>query len=535
MRRWAPILAILVAAAVVRYWAIDFCVPTTRCRPDEEAVANIVWHLFERDFNPRFFDWPSLFFYEVTVGLVPFFKLGVYLDWFRGERHFAALIGNDPTIIVLTARMLSAAAGVLSVWVLFRVARRLFDQTSALVAALFLALAFLHVRDSHFGVTDVTATCLVLVSFLFIVRFVESRARRDMLVAAVTAGLAASTKYNAAMIALPIVWTVLVPTGAPAKPLSLSARLGHCALVVTAMILAFLVTTPYAVLDYPNFLASLQGISTHLATGHGVELGRGWVFHLTSSLRYGLGWPLLAAGIAGLVLLIAKRPRTGIVIAIFPVAYYLLIGSGYTVFARYILPVVPFLCLTAAFAVSEAAQWMANRSRRPLWATGMAWALAALVIAPSAWSVVEFDRLLARTDSRLLAIDWIKGQFPDGATIGGVGRMSTRLHFLWEAPGIPSRYTSVEAEEVAADPDVLIVPTSLFAPGAELGPRAAALAARYKPLFVVEAHDPAAVGNVYDWQDEFYLPLAGFNGIRRPGPSLTIYVRPDLAAGRSPR
>ena len=59
--------------------------------------------------------------------------------------------------------------------------------------------------------------------------------------------------------------------------------------------------------------------------------------------------------------------------------------------------------------------------------------------------------------------------------------------------------------------------------------RATALASRYTPLCVIEAQDLSAKGAIYDWQDEFYLPLAGFGGIWRPGPNLTIYVRPDLA------
>ena len=41
--------------------------------------------------------------------------------------------------------------------------------------------------------------------------------------------------------------------------------------------------------------------------------------------------------------------------------------------------------------------------------------------------------------------------------------------------------------------------------------------------------DRAGVGshpdNIYDWQDDFYLPLTGFKGIERPGPNLKIYIR----------
>ena len=43
----------------------------------------------------------------------------------------------------------------------------------------------------------------------------------------------------------------------------------------------------------------------------------------------------------------------------------------------------------------------------------------------------------------------------------------------------------------------------------------------------VAAPDPR---NVYDLQDEFYLPFAGFQRIDRPGPNLKVYVR----RGRGP-
>ena len=519
MRKHAPLAAILVAAAVVRYWAIAFCLPGQLCRPDEEAVVGIATRMFGRDFNPRFFDWPALFMYETAAALVPFFKTGLYLGWFRGEYHFLQMIVTDASPVYLTARLLSATAGLASVWVLFRAARRLFGDTTALIASLFLALAFLHVRDSHFGVTDVTATCLVLVSFLFVVRFSESSSRRDLIIAAVTAGLAASTKYNAAIIALPALWIV--------------RRLGRAALFAAVMFLAFALTSPYSFLEYDQFISALRGISAHLATGHGVMLGRGWVVHLASSLRYGLGLPLLVAGLTGLLLLLWKQPREGVMVALFPVAYYVVIGSGYTVFTRYILPVVPFLCLTAVFAVVNAGRALAAWSSRPTLAPMTTWGLALLVVAPSAWSVVQFDRLLARTDSRVLAARWVELRFPNGASIAEVGRRSTNLFFLPEGPATPSRYRTTMVTDDAAEvgePDMVVVPRSLFDPGAVMPARATALASHYTPLYVVDAQDLSAKGAVYDWQDEFYLPLTGFAGIQRPGPNLTIYVRPDLAS-----
>jgi len=528
VRRHALLLSILAIAAVVRYWAIAFCLPGQLCRPDEEAVAAVAMGIFGRNFNPGFFDWPTLFMYVTAASLVPFFKLGVFLGWFRGEPHFARTLMTDASPVFLAARMLSATAGVVSVWVIFRVGRHLFGERTAIVAALFLALAFLHVRDSHFGVTDVPATCLVLVSFLFTLRFWHSDRWRDLILAAVTAGLATSTKYNAALIALPALWAVFRPRSAPT---TFARQLGRSSVFAVIMVLAFGLTSPYCFIEFERWIAALRGISAHLADGHGVVVGRGWVVHLTSSLRYGLGLPLLVAGLAGLFLLAWKQPAQGILVALFPVACWALVGSGYTVFARYIVPAVPFLCLVAAYAVTEVSRTATALGGRPNLSHAASWALALLVVAPSAWSVVQFDRLLSREDSRVVAAQWVRARFPDGATIAQVGRRSTNLFFVPEGPTTPSRYktmTLAEDSPPTAEPDILVVANSPLGYAPAIPPRAAALSVRYTPLSAIVAYDQSTRG-VYDWQDEFYLPLAGFAGVSRPGPNLTLYVRPDIA------
>ena len=517
MRRHAPIVLILAIAALARYWAIDFCLPSLLCRPDEEAVAAVSTAIFNRDFSPTFFDWPHLFMYEVALGMVPLFKIGRWFGWYRSEAHYLQMMVLDPQHVFLTARILSAAAGTASVWVLHRIGRRLYGETAGLIAALFLALAFLHVRDSHFGVTDITAVFLVLVSFLFTVRFANGGlgGLRSWGLAALFAGFATSTKYNAAIIAAPLLWAIVARRDAT----PLTARLIRAALVPAIMFLAFFMTSPFAVIDYAQTLKSLSEISSHLAVAHSVNLGRGWIVHLTSTLRYGLGLPLLITGIAGLLVAIAKGWREGVMVAIFPITYYLVIGSGYTTFARYILPVVPFVCLAAA-ALSTWLPALAGRS-----AGRVAWLLAILLIAPSAWSTFQFDRLLARTDTRVLAENWVIAHYPDGAQIGEMGRGSTKLHFVPPQPGIPSSYRSLAVDEDPGEPDILVVPTSLFDPTAQISAPAALLKGRYTLAETIRAHELSSKDVIYDWQDEFYLPLTGFEKIDRPGPNYEIYVK----------
>src|SRR5205085_9344240 len=105
-----------------------------------------------------------------------------------------------------------------------------------------------------------------------------------------------------------------------------------------AAMLAFLAGTPFALLDSRNFLEALRFDSEHLMAGHGMKLARGWSYHIYFSLWYGLGPPLLIAGIAGMVLVAMQSWRKALFLCAFPVVYYALVGRGFTVFVRYIDP-----------------------------------------------------------------------------------------------------------------------------------------------------------------------------------------------------
>ena len=56
------------------------------------------------------------------------------------------------------------AAGTLTIIPVCRLARRVWNPRAALAAAFFLAVAVLHVRDSHFAMTDVLMTLFVMLS-----------------------------------------------------------------------------------------------------------------------------------------------------------------------------------------------------------------------------------------------------------------------------------------------------------------------------------------------------------------------------------
>src|SRR5688500_15151659 len=312
------VVAIVAVAAGVRLWGIHFGLPHLNARPDEGAIVAIAGGMRGGDFNPRFFNYPALFMLAVALG---WFAVGVVSTVFPLDLWMDAAATTTPYRI---ARYFSAAAGIASVLFVFRIGERLFGVTAAVVSAALLALAFLHVRDSHFGVTDVPMTFLVLVAFHYIVRLSESGNRADLIAAGVASGLATSTKYNAALIALPALAAIML------EPLgyhrSIGMRFRDAALYTSLLVGAFLLTSPYSVLEFRTFVADVTYESRHLAGGHGMVLTRGWHHHATSTLRYGVGLPMLCAAVFGMLLLIVRDRRKGILVALFPVSYYMLLG-----------------------------------------------------------------------------------------------------------------------------------------------------------------------------------------------------------------
>jgi 4-amino-4-deoxy-L-arabinose transferase-like glycosyltransferase len=514
-----PLFAVLIAAAALRVWGIGYGLPNTLAHPDEGAVFSVALRFFGRNLNPAFFDWPSLFMYAVAAAFVVYFNIGRMVGWFGREVSFIAAASTHPAPLFLIARALSAAAGIATVAVTYRIGVHLFDRATALVAALFLAVAALHVRESHFGLTDVSATCLLMASFLYIVRYWQSGLRRDALLAALLGGLAASTKYNAGIVTLPLFWAI-------ASRERSDGRADRVRLMVICAFLAacaFAAGTPYALLDASHFAAALREVGGHLRRGHMALAGYAWQTHLTSSLRYGLGLPMLVAGLGGMGLLVFRRSRDVTLFLLCPLVYFALIGAGQTAFARYILPTIPFLCLSGAFLVTELARTISRWSRRPAAASALAAIIAALIAAPSLWSAIQTDRLLARVDNRVLAAAWLRENFQDGASLFQTGSSYGHLQMQKEGLVADPRYSEVPIDATPAPDIIVVLRCPLGYCDVPEGLNRALTA--YVPLTAFAAARLDEPELVYDRDDAFFVPLSGFRAVTRPGPNVEIYGR----------
>ena len=529
-RPWGLYAAVAVAVAL-RVWGLSFGMPHPEARPDESVLIALALDVLRGDLNPEFFNYPSLFIY-VLAGLYGLLYLAARASGLViSVDHFAATMAADPTPLYLCARLLSVACGAATVVVVYLLGRRLHSHRTGLVAAWLLAVNYLHVRESHFGVTDVPLTLLTAAAVTAAARASVTARTRDFGIAGAIAGLAVSTKYNAVLLALP-----LLEAATAASSGRLPRALARATVAGVAMIATALAATPFAVLDWATFQRDVLFEMRHLQVGHaGVDLGRGWIRHALFTLPLGTGVPALIAAAMGAVLFVRRRPWLGLLAWSFPVAYYVVAGSARVVFVRYMVPITPFLAVAAAMGVvmiMHALPWPRSPRSR---SGGIIVAVLVLIAAPLG-RVIAFDRVLSRRDSRVVAAEWLAREFPAGASIYQAGSPYEHLQLTTSHEARlfdEQRESFVGSDRVArGQPDWIVLPQSP-SPYSKVPPAVQRLVAR---CYTRVLHVPGAgmaPAAAFDLQDAFFVPYSDPALIERPGPDILILMRDPTRCGPS--
>jgi 4-amino-4-deoxy-L-arabinose transferase-like glycosyltransferase len=400
------LLAILALGLALRLWGLNWGLPWV-FHPDENTYADRAAAMLRSgDPNPRYYGNPTLFIYIVAAELLLAGALGPLAG---------PMSVNEPAAANFLARLSSALLGTASLGLVFAIGSTLFCRRAGLIAALFLAVSFLHVRDSHYGVNDVPATTLLLMSLYCDTRLLRSPHLRWYVLAGLTGGLATSTKYNMGLFFVPLLaahW--------------LARRAGDRLLLVAAAasLAGFFLGSPYALLDLGRLR---DDFAAEHAFGDTRKLGQPLepvpLLYLTS-LFQGFGPLPLVLALAGLGLSFASaagwgrfnHPGAGrwwthrseaLVVAAFPLAYLAFMLPKARFFPRHEIPLVPFFCLLAGYGAIRLAELLPPRWR----AMGLAMLLTAALAQPLANDLLH-NRILMQSDTRVLANEWAQASLP---------------------------------------------------------------------------------------------------------------------------
>ncbi len=403
--RWT-LMAILVLAALLRLPGLDWGLPGDLHRfsyhPDEwQAVETALRMAQECDTNPHFFNYPTLHPALLAV-----------LDTGLG------LAGTQPplAVVYLLARCVTVLFALGTIALLALLGRDLGSPRAGLLAAGFLAVLPLHVVNAHYATIDVPLAFWGTLTLWFAVRV----ARADdtgpvpgplLLSGAVAAGCAAGTKYNGVLVWVPLLLAAPWRFGRRGVPYAAAAAL--------LAAVTFCATSPYVFIDpaaWPQIRFELfeHPRASNLYQG----VGPGWWFHLRWNLPTVAGSLFGLAAAVGLVDLARTRRREVWLLLVYGALVAASLLGTKELFCRYWLPLLPPLCLAAAWSLRR---W-SERPRRAL-------AVAAVIAVVPALRSAAYTAMLARPDARDLAAQWCAQNLAPGESIGVDGPL-----WFWSVP-----------------------------------------------------------------------------------------------------
>ncbi len=367
--------------------------------PDERNIAAAVSriHFFDQ-LNPDFF----------AYGSFP-----IYLYRAAGEL-LVAVSQNHAWVyewdnINLIGRAISAFLSSLTIILVFLVTRKITNEKTALLSSFLVAFCPSLIQTAHFGVTESMIVFWLFLILFFSLKIAEKPSIGNYLKIGVVLGLAIATKASSlSFYTIPFAVNILYHL----KNLKCHLKFLFS---LAISISTFSLFSPYAFLAKQKFLESMN-YETGVATG---RLKVVYVLQFEKTLPYlfqikNFFWqmgPVALLGIIGtLVLLISalkNRQKKLLTLLVFPLIYFFYIGSFYTKFIRYMVPVLPFLAIFAASTIMII--WERYKKLGAI-------LIIFTEIATFLWSFGFFS-IYTRESTRISASSWIYQNIPKGAKI----------------------------------------------------------------------------------------------------------------------
>ena len=438
---------ITVVGLGLRLYAINHGLPYQYVPDESTMVGGALKMGASRSLQPGTFIYPALLMYLFAGEYVGLLGVGRLVGLFASVAQFRDYAFVDPTLFYLLPRIAIALAGTACLPAAYLLGRRLYGTVAGLVAAALIATSVMHVQMSHEARHWVPISLLTLLALWTSLDLMERGRRRDYWLSGLLVGLAAATSFNGFLLmVLPLVahiqrvrsrvWSsteegenkkVLgTPQTPPGAAPWTSLRM-HVPMVLALLLapIVFFVLNPYILLQFHQFVAfqtsGNRSIGGQIVGHYGGYLQQflakqGFTFFAEATLAYEPAITIL--GIAGAILAVRRFRKTALVVLAYPIFHYVMFATtAPSMEQRYMLPAIVLLALPAGLAASRLLSWLDGRigglSRSHTATIVVAVAAVALVSIPA----LRYDGVLAQTDTRTLAKNWIETNIPAGSDV----------------------------------------------------------------------------------------------------------------------
>jgi len=410
------ILLILGLGFILRIWGISFGLPDL-FKYDEITHVEIALKLGSSGLNPGSFTHSSLMYYVLFCEYLVIYAFQYLLKLAVSPLDF--LIKNyinNPSFIFFVSRITQAIFGTGIIALVYMTGKKLFNKRTGLIAAYLLSISFVHVQASHYIKSDILASFLLMIGFLYAVFILYKSDLKYYILAGFFVGLSMAAKYYA------LTGCIFLITAQLLLGRKFEKKFILCGFMV---LIGFLAGQPYALLDYKNFISDsvfLLSVGNFDFIHRAIGQSRA-VFFLNTLLRNAIGLPVLAAFLASICLMFRKGYSKKMVLVLsFPLFYGAIILFSSTTVDRYLCVMLPFLALSVSVVVDFLVK------KIPLYKNALS-AVCIIVLSLPITDVIRYEKLLTSQDTRTISKEWIERHLPRDVTfaIEGTGGNGEKL------------------------------------------------------------------------------------------------------------
>lgn len=560
--RWQTLLLVLILAlgAGLRLYGLDWD-DGHWLHPDERQIYFVTLGLDwphsltealspDSPLNPQFFAYGSLPFYLLKLVAAVLAPLWPAL--------------RDPDNLHLAGRPLAVLFDLGTIYLTYRLARSLLPPLDrdgpawgAILAAALTGLAVLHVQLGHFYTVDPLLTFFIMLTLALAAGVAKGASQGHQIALGLALGLALATKVSAAPLLLVIfvAYYFRYTVSSPHPPNSRAQFLTPLRKMLPTLLLAgaiFVMVQPYVLIDWPTFLDHTFRES-QIAWGvldvpytrqYGGTLP--YLYSLRQTATWALALPVgliaLAGLAAALIRWVRRAPWSDSLLLAWAGPYLAITGLLYTRYLRYMLPLIPVLCILGTYLLTDLGQrqWFVTRRwvlRIGCWALGigsLAYALSFALIyaAPHTWiAASEWLYREAPAGSTLAVEDWDVA-LPLPLEVDGHARRieeyDVRVLTLYDEPDDADKWEAL-ASDLAGSDYVILASRRLYGSIPRL-PERYPIATRYYDQLLAENLGFELVGEFTrgpEWLNPPIPPLPdAAPTLLQPDESLVVYDHP---------
>ena len=401
---------ITAVALAVRFYGIQYGLPFP-LKADEPYIIDSAMGNFYGQ-SPIILGWPGSLLVLILFVFYYFYYLLLKLSGSLSSiEDLIFMYWNDPGTFYLIGRVFVAVTGAATVAVLYRMASKMYCRTTAILSSSFLALAFLHMRHSHFALPDVPMTLILVVLVFLSYRIMKGAGTWTYLLAGAPCGLAVALKFNSVMIVAPLLLAHFLREAEHKR-----GDWWNLSLMLISMPFFFYVGCPYVLTDPHAVLESIRTVVIHqksIGNTRAIATSPVFLYLFGTILPKSTGIPMVVMAVAGVLVLLIRPSRKNLLVLSYPVLYVILLSTSKTLFLRYSIPLIPFMALLAALFIVRAVSMLSSPAARKVCLV----TLSCLIILPQFWNTVMFGHMLTETDTRTEAREWMIEQLSGGSRI----------------------------------------------------------------------------------------------------------------------